>query len=134
MNIFSEVKSLVKKEKFYTSKILNKLMIIERDKLYCDLKYSSLHRYLQDELAYTEGEATVRVNAVRLMLKSKQAKEKLENGKLSLTNAGEAGKIIKKIRDPKKIEEVVEAASKKSLRQSGMHSPTRCREAARRRI
>jgi len=113
MKIFVEIKTLVAKEKYYTGEILNKLMIVEKDKLYCDLKYPSLHRYMQKELGYSEAEATIRVNAVRLMLKSQSAQEKIQNGILSLTNASEAQKALKKITEPIVIEEIVAVASQK---------------------
>ena len=46
MNIFSETKKLVTKEKFYTAKILANLAIIDGDKLYCELGYPTLHKYI----------------------------------------------------------------------------------------
>ena len=41
-NIFSQTKSLVQKEKHYTDKILEKLMVIENDKLFVEMKFHSL--------------------------------------------------------------------------------------------
>ncbi len=76
MSIFVEIKELVRLEKRYTAKVLAKLMIIEKDKLYADLKYSSLHKYIIKELGYSDAESSIRVNAVRLMLKSKIAQKK----------------------------------------------------------
>ena len=80
MNIFNQTKQLVEREKYYTTKILQNLMVIERDKLYSDLRYPSLYKYVVKELKYSEAEATVRVNAVRLMLKSKLAEQKVIAG------------------------------------------------------
>jgi hypothetical protein len=116
MKIFNEIKQLVRTEKMYTAKILTKLMIVEKDKLYSDLKYSSLHKYIIKELGYSEAEATLRVNAVRLMLKSKKAKKKIEAGTLSLTNAAVANKAIQSHKDQSFIDEIVEDASKSSTR------------------
>ena len=117
MNIFAQTKELVNKEKFYTAKILNNLMVIERDKLFCDLKYSSLHKYIMKELNYSEAEATLRVNAVRLMLKSSSACKKIYEGKMSLTNAAEANKVLHKSKDKTLIEKVVAKASEESTRE-----------------
>jgi 5-methylcytosine-specific restriction endonuclease McrA len=118
MKIFSETKELVRKEKEYTKKILKNLMIIERDKLFCDLKYPSLYKYLIKELGYTDAEAMIRVNAVRLMLKSKVAQKNVEEDRLSLSNAAEANKAIKKSvdRSPEKVEQIVQKATESSAR------------------
>ena len=82
MNIFIETKNLAKVEKSYTAKILQNLVIIDRDKLYADLKYPSLLKYIISELEYSEPEARLRVNAVRLMRKSEKAVEKIVRGKI----------------------------------------------------
>ena len=94
MKIFNETKEIAEKEKYYTRKLLKNLMLIERDNLYSDLKYSSLYNYIIKKLGYSEAEATVRVNAVRLMLKSKSAEKKISEGKITLTNAAAANKVL----------------------------------------
>jgi hypothetical protein len=82
MKIFKETKSMVEVEQRYTRKILKNLMIIERDKLYADLKFSSLHKYLIKALGYSEAEATLRVNVVRLRNSSEEVTEKVIKGDL----------------------------------------------------
>lgn len=114
MNIFIETKELVRKEKFYTAKVLKNLMLIEKDKLYSDIKYPSLYNYLVQELLYTEAEAVIRVNAVRLMLKSKSAEKKIENGEMTLSNAAAANKALQN--NTEKLELVVEKAATSSTR------------------
>lgn len=118
MKIFSETKKLVAKEKEYTIKILQNLMMIERDKLFTRLRYGSLHAYLVRELKYTDQEALLRVNTVRLMTKSEIAKKNIENGKLSLSNASRANVLIKdlKINKSTELNEVIEKASTSSKR------------------
>ena len=118
MKIFSETKELVRKEKEYTKKILKNLMVIEKDKLFCDLKYPSLYKYLIKELGYTDAEAMIRVNAVRLMLKSKVAQKNVEEDRLSLSNAAEANKAINKSidRSSEKVEQIVKKATESSAR------------------
>ena len=87
-------------------------MIIEKNKLYCDLKYPSLFKYLVKELKYSEA-SFVRVNATRLMLKSPYAVKKINDGSLNLTNAFEANKVCNKCKvDKKIIENVIDQASK----------------------
>jgi hypothetical protein len=116
MKIFKETKSMVEVEQRYTRKILKNLMIIERDKLYADLKLPSLHKYLIKTLGYSEAEATLRVNVVRLMNSSEEVTDKIISGEMSLSNASEAHKAIKKIKDPKRVQVILDAASEKSTR------------------
>ena len=110
MKIFREIEALVKVEKQYTNKILKKLMIVERDRLYCELKYDSLYKYLVKKLKYSDGEARLRVNTVRLMLKSKKAEAKVESGELSLSNASIVGKQLKDEKNEKVLDKVIEKA------------------------
>ena len=97
-------------------------MRIERHKLYSDLKYPSLHKYLVRGLGYSDAEAVVRANAVRLMLKSKKAKSKIERGELSLSNAATVNKILQSQRpsqksSPSLVDKMVEEASACSARE-----------------
>ena len=121
MKIFIETKQMVKTEKFYTGKILQNLMVIDRDKLYADLKYPSLQKYIVGELGYSEAEARLRVDAVRLMRKSAKAVEKITQGKMSLTNAGQAHSAINsregKSKELNLIDQIVEKASSSSTRE-----------------
>ena len=115
MNIFNETKELVKKERHYTVQILKNLMRIEKNKLYSDLKYPSLHKYLVRELGYSDGEAVVRANAVRLMLKSERAEKKIEKGEMSLTNASLAHQTL--LAAPKeKKDKLIDEACKRNTR------------------
>lgn len=118
MKIFVETKMLVKKEKEYTYRILKNLMVIERDKLFSDIKCDSLHTYLRRELNYSDAEATLRVNAARLMLKSKEAVKGIEQGQLTLTNASKANQVIQelKINSKKEMHLIVEKARSTSKR------------------
>ena len=124
MQIFSHTKELVKKEQAYSARILQNLMLIEKDKLYVDLKYPSLFSYLVRELKYSSAQATVRVNAVRLMLKSKKAQLKIAAGEMSLSNAGDAGKLLRQEENLRLIDEVVERAASESNRKFGHYVDT----------
>jgi phage antirepressor YoqD-like protein len=61
-------------------------------KLYCDLGYPSLYKYLVKELGYGEGEASLRIAAVKLLALApeitEKIKDKLEEGKMTLTHMG----------------------------------------------
>ena len=118
MKIFIETKEIAEKEKYYTRKLLKNLMVIERDKLYCDLKYPSLYKYLMKELGYSDAEATVRINAVRLMLKSQIAAEKVSKGEITLSNAAAANKVLQNHAvDKKTTTQVVKQAERCSTRE-----------------
>ena len=121
MKIFIETKQMVKTEKFYTGKILQNLMVIDQDKLYADLKYPSLQKYIVGELGYSEAEARLRVDAVRLMRKSAKAVEKITQGKMSLTNAGQAHNALNsrkgKTKELNLVDQIVEKASSSSTRE-----------------
>ena len=119
MSLFADLKNLVKTEKIYTAKILKKLSYIEKDKLYCDLGYSSLFKYLVKELRYSEPEATVRVNAVRLMNRSKIAKKKITDGHISLSNAATLNQSLSSTKEISKPEfqSLIELAQTKSNRE-----------------
>lgn len=127
MNIFKRIKELVKVEKNYTVKILKELMVIEKNKMYCDLKYSSLYNYIIKELGYSDAESTIRVNAVRLMIKSQSAVKKIEEGSLTLTNAAEANRVVAKIEATSdkekaiKIEMLVDTAASTTKREFKNH-------------
>lgn len=117
MKIFVDTKEIANKEKYYTAKLLKNLVIIEKQKLYSDLKYSSLHNYIIKELKYSDAEATVRVNAVRLMMKSDLASEKIERGELTLTNACLANRALSTTKDKGKIQRLVKVAVGNSTRE-----------------
>ena len=117
MSIFSTTKKLVSEEKRYTTLILKNLCEIEKKKLYCDLGYPSLYKYLVKELKYSEGESNIRINAVRLMLKSSVVEERLASGKLSLTNAAIANQTLQKNKTLNP-EEVIDIVSDKSSRKA----------------
>ena len=86
-DLLDKTKEVVTKEKFYTHLVLEHLSEVDKRKLYCDLGLPSLFSYCVQTLNYSEAEASVRVNAVRLIQAIPVAKEKIENGNLSLSNA-----------------------------------------------
>lgn len=93
--LLEKIKSLVKLEQRTTAEILKSLCQVEKDKLYIDLGYSSLFRYLCEELGHSEGEATRRINACRMMKEFPQIQEKVQNGELNLTNLSRAAQTFK---------------------------------------
>jgi len=116
MHIFKLAKEQALAEKVCTVKLLETLVHIDRDKLYVELKYNSLHKYIVRELGYSDAEAALRVSAVKLMQKSSLAVAQIKDGSLGLTNAALAGRLLKKENNEKLINEVVQEASGKSTR------------------
>lgn len=94
INLRTETKNLVAREKHYTALILKNLARIESQKLYSDYGHSSLYRYLTKELKYSDGEANIRVAAVRLVVRNRDVTQKIQSGKLSLTNAAQAHNFL----------------------------------------
>ena len=132
--LLKKTKCLRVQEKKFTSQVLEHLQEVENRKLYCELGISSLFSYCVKELDYSPAEASVRVNAVRLVNRHPEVKEKIDSGALSLTSASlaqgffrdqniEAGKqkeILKEIegtttRETKKILENKNTAKPKTL-------------------
>jgi len=97
--ILNQTKNLVAKEKHYTVLILQNLKHINEHKLYAKLSYSSLYKYLVEELKYSEGEANIRVANVKLMQRSKVACEKIISGELSLTMGKDLFRAIDQSRE-----------------------------------
>jgi hypothetical protein len=90
-----KVKNLVHLERRTTAEILKSLCLVEKDKLYIELGYSSLFKYLCLELGHSEGEATRRINACRMMKEFPQIEEKVKDGALNLTNLSRAAQVFK---------------------------------------
>jgi hypothetical protein len=116
MQILKKAKEQAQAEKACTAQLLESLIIIDRDKLYAELKYNSLHKYIVRELGYSDAEASLRVSAVRLLQKSHLARNEMKNGNLGLTNAALAGRMLHKEKDEKLITEVVVEATEKTTR------------------
>jgi hypothetical protein len=117
--LLEKVKSLVKLEQRTTAEILRSLCQVEKDKLYIDLGYSSLFKYLCEELGHSEGEATRRINACRMMKEFPHIQEKVKNGELNLTNLSRAAQTFKQCNlNTEEKSKVLEKIEKKSTREA----------------
>lgn len=92
--LLNQTLSLVKREKELTYKILLNLLEIERRKLYSDLKYPSLFKYIVRELGYSDAEAQIRILAMKLISESELASTQIITGQLTLTQAAEVSKCF----------------------------------------
>jgi len=105
--ILNDTKDLVTQEKKLTANIIDHLQVIERRKLYCDLKYKSLFDYAVGELSYSEDQAYRRLSAMRLSRKVPAVKEKIDSGEMSLTNANLLSGFFKDVPLPPKEEKLL---------------------------
>jgi hypothetical protein len=86
-SLHEQLKGLVSQERGIQVQILTHLKEVERRKLFCDYKRSSLFEYAVTELGYSEAEAHRRIQAMRLMKEIPEVEDQLVSGQLSLTNA-----------------------------------------------
>jgi hypothetical protein len=129
--LLQETKKLRTEEKKLTSLVLEHLQEVENRKLYCELGISSLFSYCLKELEYSEAEASVRVNAVRLVNCHPEIKKKIDSGALSLTSASMAQSFFREqsldIRKQKEILQEIEGTStretQKILQQKNLTKP-----------
>jgi len=84
--LLGKTKQLVKQESELLINILELLREVERRRLYSELGYKSLFEYAVKELKYSEGQSGRRIQALRLVKEIPEVENKIETGKLSLSN------------------------------------------------
>ena len=114
--LLHDTKKLVASERAITSQILHHLKEIDRRKLYSDLKYSSLFDYCLRELGYSEASAQRRIVAARMMAVIPEIEQKIDEGRLTLTNISQVNHFFKasSVAEKRAILSQVEGLSKKS--------------------
>ncbi len=85
--LLNEAKEHRSAELYAASNLLVHLIEIKRRRLFAELGYSSLCKYLTKELSYSEGASSRRVKAVKLAERCPSIISYLRSGKLSLSNA-----------------------------------------------
>lgn len=95
--LLSELKAMVQSERDLLVKILHHLREIERRRLFCDLGYRSLFEYAVTELKYSEGQASRRISAMRLLKDLPEIETKIATGALSLSNVQQAQSFFRNI-------------------------------------
>ena len=117
--LLNQTASEVLKEKKHTAKVLEYLAEIERRKLYADLGLHSLFSYCTKILKYSEGEATVRVNATRLIKDIPEVKVKIEAGEINLTAASKIQTFFKNEKpNSKEKQKLIKDVTGKSTRET----------------
>jgi hypothetical protein len=103
--LLSQIKDFVQAERDLLVKILQHLREIERRRLFSDLGYRSLFDYAVGELKYSEGQASRRIQAMRLLKELPQVEEKIATGSLNLSNVQQAQSFFRHVQqnEPRRI-------------------------------
>jgi hypothetical protein len=123
--LLSQIKHLVQSERELLIKILHHLREIERRRLFSDLGYKSLFDYAVHELKYSEGQASRRIQAMRLLKEIPEVEEKIATGSLNLSSVQQAQSFFREVQQsaPRRIIstqeklDVLEKLENKSVRE-----------------
>jgi hypothetical protein len=85
--LIAKTQSLVTEERRITLELIDALREIERRMIFAELGYGSLYEFATRHLGLSEGSAQRRIQAMRLIRDIPDARDKLEAGELSLSNA-----------------------------------------------
>jgi hypothetical protein len=83
-------------ERRLLGEVLRHLREVERRSLHLSMAYSSMYDFCTRKLGYSEWEAHVRIQAMRLTRQVPEAAKQLEQGKLPLTNAARAQSLFQR--------------------------------------
>ncbi len=118
-NLLRETQNIVKREKQLTAKVLEYLQEVERRKVYADLGIHSLFAYCVKVLKYSEAEASIRVNAMRLICDVPEVKAKIEKGDMNITAASKVQSFFKSEKiDNKEKKAIINEVAGKSTRET----------------
>lgn len=109
LTLLKDTKTLAIEYREITAKLLHHLKEIEERKLYSELGYQSLFKYVVHELGFDEAAAIRRIKAASLLKELPQLEEKIESGELSLSNLSKAVDTFKQndITDIEKKKEII---------------------------
>jgi hypothetical protein len=93
--LIKQTHETVKQEKMHTMILLQHLIEIEKRGLHLELGFSNLHNFLVVEFKYSDSEAATRVQAMRLLKAHPIVKEKISEGRISLSQAADINRFIK---------------------------------------
>ena len=94
--LIAEIQLLVKEEKRCTYEVLNYLKEIETRKLYLEKSYSSLFAFCTEFLGYSEPEAQIRIQAMRLTRSVPTVEDKIRTGEITLSVAASVQSVFRK--------------------------------------
>ena len=87
---------LVKRETEITLEVIKYLLEVEERELHLEMSYSNLFDFATKFLKYSEGAASRRINAMRLLKALPSVEEKLRSGELTLSTADRVEAFCKK--------------------------------------
>jgi 5-methylcytosine-specific restriction endonuclease McrA len=87
-SLLQKTLTLAKEERAILSNVLWHLYEIDQRKLYCEEKCGSLYEYCVKVLKYSEGQASRRVTAARLLKTSPEIQVPIQKGEINLTQLG----------------------------------------------
>ncbi len=94
--------------------LLHHINEVDRRKLYCDWKYTSLFDWTVRELGLCEGSAQLRIVAARSLIEMPELEEKIQSGALTLTNIAQVNQFCREHKaDKKTVLKQVEGLTKK---------------------
>jgi hypothetical protein len=93
--VLFRLEKLVRTERKITHVILCHINEVAQRKLYADLGFSSMHKYLVDHLGYSDDSAYRREQAARILKQVPAVAEKLEDGSLNLTQVMNLQKCLR---------------------------------------
>ena len=101
--LLTSTKSVVNDERMSTSAVIDHLREVESRMLFLELGFESLHQFAIKELGLSEGSAHRRISAMRLIRDIPEAKEKIESGKISLSNAAKVQTSFNSMRKKRSV-------------------------------
>jgi 5-methylcytosine-specific restriction endonuclease McrA len=111
-DLLKRTQDLAAIERHTTLELIEHLREIERRMLFLELGYSTLFEFAVKHLAFSEGSAQRRISAMRLIQDVPEAKEKLESGAISLSNASQVQTAFRSSKSKRSIAEKKEALNK----------------------
>lgn len=93
--LLSRLEKLVRSERKLTHVILVHINEVEARRLYAELGFDSMFKYLTQYCGYGEDSAYRRLQAARLLKKAPEIAEKLEEGTLNLTQLTQVQKCLR---------------------------------------
>jgi len=111
-NLLNEMSKLVVQEREVLEKVLWHLREIDQRKLYCEVKCGSLFEYCVKVLKYSEGQASRRVTASRLLKELPEVAKEIKKGEINLTQLNQVKQFflsegVTAVEDKMKVIEVI---------------------------
>lgn len=119
--LLSDTIDYAKREKFYSAKVIECIAEVRKRRAFVQLGYASLFEFCLKELKFSEAQAMRRIDAAKLLLELPEIQEKLEKGKINLTQLNLLRPLFKGKKhsavEKKKVIEEIQGASTRKVQQ-----------------